>query len=159
MRLGSAEPSRPRIAIGCILRGTNSFSRRATGLAEFVSRYLLEGSELSDLAGTNIEIAGFLAAAEEVDAVSANLCDPEMVSPARQFDPGASVEFRLGRRWIPDLTPPISVTATVECLSERRFVCEGPGLTGTEQSLGVSALLSIGGAGESVSSSSVGPSP
>lgn len=80
------------------------------------------------------------------DTVFATLCDPETVARARQLGAGANGEFLLGGRWTPDLTPPLGVTARVEHLCDGCFTCEGPMWTGTQMSLGDSALLSIGGA-------------
>lgn len=79
-------------------------------------------------------------------AVFASLFDPETVVRARAVGVGAIAGFRLGGRWTPDMTPPLAVEARVERLSDGRFVCEGPMLAGTIQSLGDAALLSIGGA-------------
>lgn len=80
------------------------------------------------------------------DAVFAPLFDPETAARARALGEGAVAEFQLGGRWTPDITPSLVVEARVERLSDGNFVCEGPMAAGTTQSLGPSALLSIGGA-------------
>ncbi|SEO91635.1 Microcystin degradation protein MlrC, contains DUF1485 domain [Salinihabitans flavidus] len=88
-----------------------------------------------------------LCAAGASDTVFATLCDPETVARARKLGAGGCGEFHLGGRWTPELTPPLSVKARVERLSDGHFTCEGPMWTGSKQSLGDSVLLSIGGTG------------
>lgn len=79
------------------------------------------------------------------DAVFAPLFDPESAEQAHMLGKGAVAEFHLGGRWTPDITPALTVKARVDCLSDGRFVCEGPMAASTTQSLGRSALLSIAG--------------
>lgn len=85
--------------------------------------------------------------AKASNAVFATLCDEQSVARAVALGVGAQGTFELGGRWVPELTPPLVVTAEVVCLSDGNFVCEGPMWTGTRQSLGQSARLRIGGAG------------
>lgn len=81
------------------------------------------------------------------NAVFATLCDPRSVARATAMGEGGSGQFVLGGRWAPSLTQPFEVNAEVVCLSDGRFICEGPMWTGTQQSLGPSARLRIGGEG------------
>ena len=61
-----------RVAIGGLMQETNSFSPVATTLADFEAEYLLRDAEIPEyFAGTNTEIAGFLAACESLADVHA----------------------------------------------------------------------------------------
>lgn len=130
-----------------------SFPDAATAVRGVLAAPLGKPAVLADFAdnpsagayGDSPNLLRALVEADAHGAVFAPLFDPETVALARALGEGAVAEFKLGGRWTPDITPPLAVEARVDRLSDGHFVCEGPMLAGTTQSLGDSALLSIGG--------------
>lgn len=84
-------------------------------------------------------------AAKLENAVFATLTDPHTVSAAQKAGVGADVTLDLGGRHVPDLTPPLRVTARVEQLHNGRFCLAGPMLRGVGVEMGQMAVLRIDG--------------
>jgi len=71
--------------------------------------------------------------------------DPAAVVRARAAGVGAELALDLGSRVDPVLYgPPLALCATVESLSDGRFVCAGPMMRGLPLSLGDTAVLRVG---------------
>jgi microcystin degradation protein MlrC len=79
------------------------------------------------------------------NAVFATIADPEAVQVARKAGIGANVTLSLGGRQVPDLTPPLCITAQVEQLHNGRFCLAGPVLKGIGVDMGQIAVLRVDG--------------
>ena len=79
-----------------------------------------------------------------VPTVFAFLHDPAVVAAAQAAGEGASRRFLLGGRTTDAFGPPVAATATVERLTEGRFVNTGPMERGAPVDLGPTAVLRIG---------------
>jgi microcystin degradation protein MlrC len=89
-------------------------------------------------------LRALLDAAIEVPTVLAFHHDPATVAAARDAGQGAEGRFRLGACTTAAFGPPIEVTATVERLTDGRFVNTGPMERGAPVDLGPSCVLRIG---------------
>lgn len=72
------------------------------------------------------------------------LHDPATVARAFEIGEGRTSTFEIGGKINPNHGSPVVVEATVERLSDGRYVCSGPMMHGKEEVLGQSALLRAG---------------
>jgi microcystin degradation protein MlrC len=85
-----------------------------------------------------------LARAPAVPTVFAFLHDPDTVAAARAAGPGATLTRPLAGRLTEAFGPPVPVTATVERLTDGRFVNDGPMERGAPVDLGPTAVPRAG---------------
>ena len=86
-----------------------------------------------------------LAARPTIPAVFAFFHDPDLVAEARRCGVGAGLDCALGGRKTSLYGPPVAVYATVERLTEGRFVNRGPMETNLEVDFGPTAVLDVEG--------------
>jgi microcystin degradation protein MlrC len=96
------------------------------------------------IADTPSLLRALLARAPAEPTVFAFLSDPDTVAAAAAAGPGATLTRPLGGRLSDAFGPPVPVTATVERLTEGRFVNEGPMERGAPVDLGRTCVLRAG---------------
>lgn len=96
------------------------------------------------IADTPALLRTLLARAPDVPAVFAFLHDPDTVAAAQAAGLGATLMRPLAGRLTDAFGPPVMVTATVERLTDGRFVNEGPMERGAPVDLGATAVLRAG---------------
>lgn len=89
-------------------------------------------------------LAALLQAPPSEATVFAALADPGVVAAAQQAGVGAALDVRLGGRLTPLFGPPVPLRATVERLTEGRFVNAGPMEHGATVECGPSVVLRHG---------------
>jgi microcystin degradation protein MlrC len=96
------------------------------------------------IADTPAVLRTLLAHAPDVPAVFAFLHDPDTVAGAQAAGIGATLTRPLAGRLTAAFGPPVPVTATVERLTDGRFVNDGPMERGAPVNLGPTAVLRVG---------------
>jgi microcystin degradation protein MlrC len=96
------------------------------------------------IADTPGVLRALLATATGEPTVFAFLHDPETVAAAADAGLGATLSRLLGGRITPAFGPPVPVTATVERLTDGRFVNQGPMERGAPVDLGRTCVLAAG---------------
>ncbi|WP_291299134.1 M81 family metallopeptidase [Elioraea sp.] len=96
------------------------------------------------VADTPAVLRALLAAAPDEPCVFAFLHDPETVAAAAAAGVGAGLTRPLGGRTTSAFGPPVPVTATVERLTDGRFVNRGPMERGAPVDLGRTCVLAAG---------------
>jgi microcystin degradation protein MlrC len=96
------------------------------------------------VADTPTLLRALLAAGPPVPTVLAFLHDPATVAEAVAAGQGATRRFRLGARTTDAFGPPVTLDATIERLTEGRFVNTGPMERGMAVDLGPSCVLRTG---------------
>ena len=86
-----------------------------------------------------------LAARPQVRALFASFADPETVQQAAQAGVGQTIRVALGARFGTQFGLPVHIEATVEKLTDGRFVNSGPMHSAVERYCGQTALLRIAG--------------
>lgn len=86
-----------------------------------------------------------LEAQPQVSTVFASFADPRVVESAQHARTGQTIEVQLGARHGRQFGAPVTITATVERLTDGRFVNTGPMHHGVERRCGATALLRIAG--------------
>ncbi len=79
------------------------------------------------------------------NAAFATISDPASVVTCRDAGEGARVTLSLGGKGAPELTAPLETEAEVIRLGNGEFICAGPMWQGVGFSMGMSALVRIGG--------------
>ncbi len=89
-------------------------------------------------------LCALLARDPDVPTVFAFLHDGDTVAAAREAGPGGTITRPLAARTTDAFGPPVTVTATVERLTDGRFVNEGPMERGAPVDLGPTCVLRAG---------------
>ncbi len=96
--------------------------------------------------GDSVRLLGAMIEAGLGNAAFGVIADPAAVANCRAAGEGVEVTLSLGAKVDPaHYGPPLTVTGTVERLSDGAYVCDGPMLTGEARSMGPTAVLRIGG--------------
>ncbi|NKE45876.1 M81 family metallopeptidase [Roseomonas frigidaquae] len=142
--IGAIERRLPRFAV--TLPGARE--ALATALAAPAGLVALLDPADNPLSGGVADSPGLLRvlveAAPGVPTVFAFLHDPASVAAAQAAGQGGVADFALGGRTTVDFGPPVTVTATVERLTDGLFTNEGPMERGAPVDLGATAVLRVG---------------
>ena len=80
-----------------------------------------------------------------IDAMFADICDPETVRRCREAKIGEEIDLALGGKILPEVTGgPLLTRARILAFSDGSFIQESPYMKGSRQRLGESVLLQIG---------------
>ena len=96
--------------------------------------------------GDSVHLLAAMIEARLENAVFGVVADPTAVAECRAAGEGAEITLSLGAKVDPaHYGPALTVTGTVDHLSDGTYVCDGPMLTGEARSMGPTAVLRVGG--------------